>query len=333
MYDVDHQITASILVGAVPCIALVMAALTNHDFTKRAINNYFASFGSETTVFVSITVACFCTFSAAVLAAVILCAAGTKSDYFFLDAEAVFTYFFVCLVPLWLVGIVSSKSPSAAARTSLLFLLTCFCFTFGKTELFGWAMNQLPLTQLAGPTEATLSAIKIELGIPNVSVVSSSSLTVQFGGAVNFFFSEPVLILEKNIETRFTPDQLLGIVVHELGHLHYMDASISMAYRLFAAGLLCVFVYVLAQRKSACINSAVHMRRCFIGLFIAFSLLCGNVLISAHQERRADKFAASHGYGPGLISAIKVMVADGNPTFASSVIYGSAAQRIGEIDK
>jgi Zn-dependent protease with chaperone function len=336
MPSINHSTAAILLVSGIPVIVLCAAGLIRRHSVRLWVDGYFASFEEQSTAHVSVAVACFCAPTIVVLFVVGALVGLIRTDPPappFLDVSAVGGYLFVGIVSLWLTATVGNQRAIDAYRALRNFFVICLCVFAGRSEIAGWAANALPYAEMPAPNNYAIEMLLKQASLPDVHVVASSLFPVETAGALSTFFSAPVMLIALGSENAHPTDELMAIAAHELGHIQNNDSNVALVYRLIAIGIMCFLSYWHAKRSSNVFSGAALAGRCFTGLFVAFSLVCGELFMSAVHERRADQFAVSLGHGPALEKALRQIASSKHPTFRSLIVHGQFEQRANRIEQ
>jgi len=125
-----------------------------------------------------------------------------------------------------------------------------------------------------------------------------------------------IAVTQGAIET-LSPEELKGIIAHEMSHIYYGDTIVSML-NMIGNGIFSIIVIIMklvfkvmefvAKRYDSSIIQAVFVLiRLILELWVFCLLWVGKILLSFNSrgsELRADKFAYETGYGEKLINAL-----------------------------
>ncbi len=132
-------------------------------------------------------------------------------------------------------------------------------------------------------------------------------------------FNKNTLIVNKVCLKTFNDDELAGILCHELGHLQYRHSGNLLVHyindmfvKVFITVVRVVY-QVLSELAGQSWLLSIFVWPLIAGIFIflvapvwlaAFIMNVAAAAVSRQGEYQADDYANSHGFGPGLISAL-----------------------------
>lgn len=146
---------------------------------------------------------------------------------------------------------------------------------------------------------------KAKVQLPNVYISSSSTINARAIG-------RKTIILNQGLLKNTSPEELCGVLAHEIGHIVYKDTvRLSVMYTLnfvgawtsYAAVIVIGALTVLGRRVP--ILGPVFLLVLLIKVFqlVTEKLISVGILaVGRREELRADKYAVSLGYGAGLKS-------------------------------
>jgi STE24 endopeptidase len=214
-------------------------------------------------------------------------------------------YFVIRLTPWWwLVGAIAYFLISAVF---IRLAPTLFLKIFFKIEPYG-----------DGETKARLLAMCGRAGAPeirNVYLLKASEKTKKANAAFTGYGGSKCVILFDTLTEEFHPDEVEGVVAHELGHYVNKDVARGLALQ----GMLAVPVFYLVSLvlgfAASSYGTAVADIALFPVLYLAidglmFAMSPGIMAISRWQERRADEFALRWATKPEALASAFRRLAD-----------------------
>ncbi|HLF07370.1 MAG TPA: M48 family metalloprotease [Thermoplasmata archaeon] len=214
-------------------------------------------------------------------------------------------YFVMRVTPLWwLVGAVAYF-----LLTAVLIRLapTLFIKIFFKMEPYrdeGMKSRLLAMCGRAGAPE-----------IKNVYLLRASEKTKKANAAFTGYGGSKCVILFDTLTDEFHPDEVEGVVAHELGH--YVNKDVARGLALQGALAIPVFyaVSLVLSFAASSFGTSVADIALFPVLYLAidglmFVLTPGIMAISRWQERRADEFALKWASRPEALASAFRRLAD-----------------------
>lgn len=201
-------------------------------------------------------------------------------------------------------------------------------------------------------------AIKINLGIEVVDKVNLMIVDASVPNAAAV--GKNTLIIERSLYETCNDEELVGVIAHEMGHLHNGDSvrlgvALGVSTITLAISSMAVFLFSVVSIVSNLFSRGKEETSIFavvfgfvFMLFLWIFLLCikgGNWIIDLallfqgrKQEYKADKFAVKAGFGDGLLSfleKIKDFYMDGRRTIADKLYatHPPVMLRIGKLEE
>ena len=162
-------------------------------------------------------------------------------------------------------------------------------------------------------------ARKVDFKLDNIYVIDGSKRSTKANAYFAGLGPKKRIVLYDTLIEKMTTDEIVAVLAHEIGHYkhkHTLRAVIvSLLQNLLMFGLLGLFLSwpALTEAMNGGSTPVFHL-----GLY-AFSLLYSPIsiclglmskVLSRKHEYQADAFAAGHGLGDELISALKKLSAD-----------------------
>lgn len=123
------------------------------------------------------------------------------------------------------------------------------------------------------------------------------------------------IIINRGLIESTTPNEMCGVIAHELGHLYYKDtvrlnlmAVMNYVGAILSYGALAVATFCTVASRRLPILAPIFLLAFILKAFqlIMEKLITIGVLaIGRKEELRADRFAAKIGFGDGLASYLK----------------------------
>lgn len=187
------------------------------------------------------------------------------------------------------------------------FLYPIFSKIFNKFEPLPEGELRERLCKLLEENDCTVKEIKVMDGSKR-----SSKANAYFSG----FGKMKTIVLYDTLLEQMSADEIVAVFAHEMGHNKHKDTLKMQLMNIVNIVLMVLVAWVLVSAP------AIYPDFGFAGLnygfaFIMLSAVClaflspfvglFSSMLSRRFEYQADRFAAENGYGPALISALKVL--------------------------
>jgi STE24 endopeptidase len=193
-----------------------------------------------------------------------------------------------------------------------------------------------PMAQ--GPLRTELMALAARDGVPvrDVLVADASRRTRAVNAYVSGFGPTRRIVVYDTMLTEATPDEVVSVVAHELGHAKDNDVVTGTVIGALGAAAFVVFLYLLGfwtpLLRLADVGSIGEPRA--IGLVLAVVAVAGLVsgpaqaFVSRHIEARADAHALALTDDPGTFEAMQrrlgtVNLSDPDPPAWEHILFAS----------
>ncbi|MFO7879252.1 MAG: M48 family metallopeptidase [Bacteroidota bacterium] len=199
----------------------------------------------------------------------------------------------------------------------LLSLFSVFMAEFYSSLIVPLFNKQTPLPEGELKEKISDFAQKADFRLENVYVMDSSKRSTRANAYFTGLGKKKRIVLFDNLVNDFTPDEIVAVLAHEIGHFKkkhiHKNLVISLAnsgIMLFLFGLFVgkdVFSQALGVEEATFHIGAIA----FAMLYSPISSLTGIFMnkYSRRNEREADDFAAGYGQGSALVSALKKLAA------------------------
>ena len=185
--------------------------------------------------------------------------------------------------------------------------------------------------------------------VRDIKVMDASRRTTKSNAGFTGFGKTKTIILYDNILKVLTEDEIVAVFAHEMGHGMHKDSLkrwplslINIVLIVALAWLLVKFPQIYTDFGFNGVNygfAVILLFECLAG--IVFTLLTiPSMILSRHQEFKADEEAVKEGYGDQLISGLKKLyrndLGDLNPdplVVALSYSHPTLYQRIKNVEK
>ena len=185
--------------------------------------------------------------------------------------------------------------------------------------------------------------------VRDIKVMDASRRTTKSNAGFTGFGKTKTIILYDNILKVLTEDEIVAVFAHEMGHGMHKDSLkrwplslINIILIVALAWLLVKFPQIYTDFGFNGVNygfAVILLFECLAG--IVFTLLTiPSMILSRHQEFKADEEAVKEGYGDQLISGLKKLyrndLGDLNPdplVVALSYSHPTLYQRIKNVEK
>lgn len=179
--------------------------------------------------------------------------------------------------------------------------------------------KQKPLEEGELRTAINDAAQSMGFSIKNIYVMDGSKHSTKANAYFTGFGLKKRVVLFDTLIEQLTTQEIVAVLSHELGHSKHYDTikNTVMSIVMIAVNL---FIFSLLVDNPSLSHALGGTRdHSFALSLIAFSLLLSPIDIildplvngvSRHGEYRADEFAAQHGHGEHLISALKKLSAN-----------------------
>ncbi|MGC9332142.1 MAG: M48 family metallopeptidase [Bacteroidales bacterium] len=192
-------------------------------------------------------------------------------------------------------------------------LFSIFMAEFYSTLIVPLFNKQKPLEE--GELKENISAFARRAGfqLDDVYVIDNSKRSTKANAYFTGLGKKKRIVLFDTLINDFTPDEIVGVLAHEIGHYkkHHIHKSMVLSllntgFILFLFGLFVgrdVFSQALGAEEAKFHLGAIV----FMVLYSPISKATGILMnkLSRNNEREADDFAAQHGQSQALIHALK----------------------------
>lgn len=153
--------------------------------------------------------------------------------------------------------------------------------------------------------------------LKNIYVIDGSKRSTHSNAYFTGFGRQKRIVLYDTLIDQLTVDEIVGVLAHEIGHYKHHHILQSMAVSMLTSLVtfyllgLCLDSTSMAAAAGAAEPSFHVNIIIFSQLYTPIALVAGIVtnVRSRQNERQADRFALTHGYGPYEASALKKMSA------------------------
>ncbi|HBS91145.1 MAG TPA: peptidase M48 [Erysipelotrichaceae bacterium] len=184
------------------------------------------------------------------------------------------------------------------------------------TKVFIRLFNKLtPLQDSTLKARIEVFAQSVGYEVTKISVMNASKRSTKLNAFFSGFGKFKQIVLYDTLIEQCSEDEIVAVLAHEIGHAKHKDVI-----RSFAQSVIMLFVYLVVLViffETTYFVQPFGFSEPHIGFsMILFSILMspiGIVLqlplsyLSRKAEFKADYFAKVHGYGPALVSALKLL--------------------------
>ena len=180
--------------------------------------------------------------------------------------------------------------------------------------------------------------------VSDIKVMDASRRTTKSNAGFSGFGKTKTIVLYDNILRTLTNDEIVAVFAHEMGHGLHKDSLKRLFSTVFyivifvaLAWLIIKFPQIYTDFGFNGVNygfALILLSECILG-FVFRPLSIPRMMMSRHQELKADEVAVKEGYGEQLISGLKkiykVDLGDLNPdplVIALSYTHPTLYQRI-----
>ncbi len=174
----------------------------------------------------------------------------------------------------------------------------------------------LPEGELRNKIEAF--ATKAQFNLKNIYTIDGSKRSTKANAYFTGMFGKKRIVLYDTLIQMLTPEEVVAVLAHEIGHYRLRHTAKSLAISLPSSLLLFWLLGMVLQSnvfaQALGVDTATfHINIIAFGiLYTPFSMLLGIVqnIVSRIFEYQADNFAKSYGLQNELISSLKKLSAD-----------------------
>jgi len=181
-----------------------------------------------------------------------------------------------------------------------------------------------------------------------IEVMDASRRTTKLNAYFTGFGKMKTIVLYDNLVNTMTVDEICAVFAHELGHGLHKDVLKQQVMNLVNLFLMAVVVWVTVRTPTihtAFGFDAVNYGFSYLltGIFLGLLQPMTGMLISSYSryaEYRADRQAVQEGYGPALVTALKLLAKENFAHLAPSPLqveleysHPPLSQRIAAIEK
>ncbi len=174
----------------------------------------------------------------------------------------------------------------------------------------------LPEGELRNKIEAF--ATKAQFNLKNIYTIDGSKRSTKANAYFTGMFGKKRIVLYDTLIQMLTPEEVVAVLAHEIGHYRLRHTAKSLAISLPSSLLLFWLLGMVLQSNVFAqvlgVDTATfHINIIAFGiLYTPFSMLLGIVqnIVSRRFEYQADNFAKSYGLQNELISSLKKLSAD-----------------------
>lgn len=174
----------------------------------------------------------------------------------------------------------------------------------------------LPEGELRNKIEAF--ATKAQFNLKNIYTIDGSKRSTKANAYFTGMFGKKRIVLYDTLIQMLTPEEVVAVLAHEIGHYRLRHTAKSLAISLPSSLLLFWLLGMVLQSnvfaQALGVDTATfHINIIAFGiLYTPFSMLLGIVqnIVSRRFEYQADNFAKSYGLQNELISSLKKLSAD-----------------------
>lgn len=174
----------------------------------------------------------------------------------------------------------------------------------------------LPEGELRNKIEAF--ATKARFNLKNIYTIDGSKRSTKANAYFTGMFGKKRIVLYDTLIQMLTPEEVVAVLAHEIGHYRLRHTAKSLAISLPSSLLLFWLLGMVLQSnvfaQALGVDTATfHINIIAFGiLYTPFSMLLGIVqnIVSRRFEYQADNFAKSYGLQNELISSLKKLSAD-----------------------
>lgn len=184
------------------------------------------------------------------------------------------------------------------------------------TKVFIRLFNKLtPLEE--SPLKSNIEAFAQSVGyeVTKISVMNASKRSTKLNAFFSGFGKFKQIVLYDTLLEQCSEDEIVAVLAHEIGHARHKDVI-----RGFVQSVAMLFIYLVVLVsffETTLFVQPFGFNEPHLGFsVILFSILMSPIgiviqlplsYISRKAEYKADHFAKAHGYGPALISALKLL--------------------------
>ncbi len=196
--------------------------------------------------------------------------------------------------------------------------LACMVIVIIFTSLYSVAI--VPLFNRQTPLESgelrdsiADAARQVGFRIKNIYVIDGSKRSTKANAYFTGFGPQKRVVLYDTLIAQLSTREIVAVLMHEIGHYRHHDIIKSISQSVVQIAIY-FYVFAMLLSSTACSSAMGYGGWSFALSLLAFLLLMTPVDIimspilnglSRRAELQADSFAATAGYGPDLISALK----------------------------
>jgi len=192
-------------------------------------------------------------------------------------------------------------------------LFTVFIQFYYTTLLLPLFNRLTPLDEGVLKTKIRNFCRSVEFPVDQVFVIDGSKRSTRANASFSGFGKKKKIILYDTLIEKFTNDELIAILAHEIGHYKKKHMIQGTVLSILSTGLILFLLYQFLAYPVFSLAIGVSLHSFHSGL-IAFGILAGPVSLLINlgvnalirrNEFEADRFAAIHARAGDLIAALK----------------------------